>query len=797
MKKIISFLVALMLLTAVSCSDKQNPEVPENLPTQNYTVEKLSDVASYKKEALDFPKEIMQVYTFMPYNDGNEYLLLGTGKYTPQFWTTNADFTEFEDVEFPEFDIGKSYDLDTANDGTTVVFVNHADYGDLPPISPYEYPEDYDEELYDANAEYKFMIKTFKDGKLVSSADVSGYNGVAEKSSNINGIYSDGETVIAKLSGAYEVFSIDGNYICELECDSGDIEQIGHDRTGRLICAVSYEENDMDKLKICLIGNDGKLSDLNNVTYDFSESVQGIQQGTGEYDFFIWSRSTVFGVKSGDYDIVPLMNINVAGFTSDVLKGVLPQSDGNMSAMFNNRSDFSLNFKKYIPRTPEEMENIKVLTYGICEFSGQNQHAQDIINAWNDEGHDFMLELKEYIIKENSDGTGLEISDLAEDALSGNLPDLLEVSSANAINNINLGEMGALCDLYEFIDNDETLSRDSFVPNVLECIETDGKLYSLSDFFYVNAGKLAKTKFVGDAENWTFEKYVDMTINPPIEIEIAYDSKQQRRWLIDLTDWIDRENATCHFTDESFVKFLNWCNEPDNIESDYPDWNNMETSYEEDQKNYVKQQRKYMDDKEIFSSMSLYDYGDYTQCIKGQFAGEPVTFIETPILATNNNIAITSNSENKELAWEYLKSTISDETYIKKENEYHGFPVTKSGLEKQKNYERTHYNDYTQYDETKDDPYWADYHGLVYMLGFSICGEYAIQIGEITDDDVKAVDEIISKAKPYNYSLRLTNDCYNIINEETDNFFNGRYTAEQCAEVIQSRVSIYLSEQFG
>lgn len=794
MKKISSFLVALMLLTTVSCSEKQNSELPENSTAQNYTAEKLTNVANYKKEAIDLPKEIMQVYTFMPYNDGNEYLLLGTGKYTPQFWKTNVDFTEFEDVEFPEFDIGKSYDLDTANDGTTVVFVNHADYGDLPPISPYEYPEDYDEELYDANAEYKFMIKTFKDGKLVSSADVSGYGGTAEKSSNINGVYSDGEIVITKLSGAYEIFSIDGNYICELEYDSGDIEQIGHDRTGRLICAVSYEENDVDKLKICLIGNDGKLSDMNNVIYDFSESVQGIQQGTGEYDFFIWSRSTVFGVKSGNYDIVPLMNINVAGLTSDTLIGVMPQSDGNMSAINNNYSDFSVNFKKYIPRTPEEMENIKILTYGVFNFQGQSQYAHDIVNAWNDEGHDFMLQLKEYIIKENSDGTALEVSDLAEDALSGNLPDIMEVLFDNSVENVKLGEMGALCDLYEFIDNDETLSRDSFVPNVLECIATDGKLYSFSDYFDINAGKVAKTKFVGDAEDWTFEKYVDMTINPPIETEIPYDSKQCRKSYISSTDWVDIENATCHFTDESFVKFLNWCNEPDNIESDYPDWNNQETSYEEDQKNHVIQQRKFMDDKEIFSPFNLGDYSDYAKCTKGQFAGEPVTLLETPIIRTYDNLAITSNSENKELAWEYLKSKISDETYTKKENEYHGFPITKSGLEMLKNYERTHYTDYTQYDETKDDPYWADYHGLVYHLSFAMSD--AMQIGEITDDDIKAVDEIIAKAKPYN-SLNLTRDFYDIIDEETDNFFNGRYTAEQCAEVLQSRMSIYLSEQFS
>lgn len=107
MKKITAFLLALTVMTsAASCSSKS--EKKENV--QSFTTEKLK-VAAYKKENFQIPTDMSQIYTFMPYNGGNDYLLLGSSSRTPEFWHTNKDFTEFEVVEFSEFDIGKSYGL--------------------------------------------------------------------------------------------------------------------------------------------------------------------------------------------------------------------------------------------------------------------------------------------------------------------------------------------------------------------------------------------------------------------------------------------------------------------------------------------------------------------------------------------------------------------------------------------------------------------------------------------------------------------------------------------------------------
>lgn len=791
MRKILAILSAFAIITAVSCSNNSTSEQAEQVTPQNYTAEKLSNVANYSKENMKIPENCNQIWTFMPYNQSNDYLLLGSGSKSPEFWHT-SDFENYDIIEFPEFDIGRNYSLDTADDGTVVTFVVHADYGDLPPISAYEYPEDYDEQLYDENAEYSFMIKTYsKDGSLVSSAVVDDFGVVPDKMTSINSVCSDGQTVVAMISGAYEMFTVDGKYIGELVTDMGDIDTIGKNRDGKLICSVAYTEEEKDKLKICYINADGTLTDCNNTIYDFEETPQGIQQGTGEYDFFLWSRSTIFGIKSGTAEIVPLFNINVSGMTSDNIQGFTLTEDNNIAVISNDYSSWSVNFKKYLPRTKEEMEGIPVLTFGV--IGDGEWEANEFINPWNDEGHEFILELKSYNIEVDENGLA-HFDTLQEDIISGNLPDIMLTDET--VGEINLAKMGALCDLYEFMDKDEVFNRDYFVPNVLECLETDGALYSLPNRFCIDVGRVAKTKFVSDDSDWDFDKYLDMIINPPIDIEIKYDSKKQRLGMFSYTDWIDPETYTCNYTDGSFVKYLEWCNIPEQSEPDYPDWEDM--TEEEDRNNYMLEQRKYIDDKSIFSSFSWLTYENYVQDTRGQFNGEEITYLDTPHIEGFDNIAITANSENKELAWEYIKSRISDESYEMPENGFHSpFPITKTGLKYYENFERKNYTDYTKFDETKDDPEWKDYKGIVYQLQFSIY-EDCIKCGEITDEDVQAVNDMIARAEPSvkNY-IPVGFDFYRIIDEEVEIFLNGDCTAEQCAENVQSRASIYLSEKFG
>ncbi|MDE5620212.1 MAG: hypothetical protein K2O29_11805 [Ruminococcus sp.] len=198
-----------------------------------------------------------------------------------------------------------SYNIDVSENGTVTEFFADMDYGDL----PYPMSDDYNEAKYDAVAEYSFKINTYStDGKLLTSSVVGEFPEVPDKSTIIENIVSDSESLIASINGTYYIFKTDGAYICELSADDGEtIEATGHNKYGLLVCAVITSD---DKMQIRRIMSDGSL-EKSSVTYDFNESIQdNITAGTGDYSMFIRSRSTIYGIRSDNSAIEPLFSIN-------------------------------------------------------------------------------------------------------------------------------------------------------------------------------------------------------------------------------------------------------------------------------------------------------------------------------------------------------------------------------------------------------------------------------------------------------------------------------------------------------
>lgn len=787
MKKILSLTITLaMLISAVSCDKKENPKTQ---PKQSYTAEKMS-VAAYKKETLPLPENMQMVYTVMPYNNGEDYLMLGTSTRTPEIWKVKGDFSESEIIEYPEFDIGVNYNLTATNDGTIVLFVCHADYGDLPPIPLYEYPSEEEQEKYDAAAEYSFMIKTYSpDGKLKSEVTVEDFGVVPDKSVNFKGIYSDGEIVIAEINGGFEMFDINGKYLGEFATDKGDVDCFGQDNQGNVICALKNTVNEQEILTFCKVEKDGKLTELNNTEYNFDETVYEMQATSGEYSLLLKTNSQIYGVKSDTQEIVSIFDISASGYSTNLIEGYSVMPDGNIALMLNNSKEWKVELKKFIPRTEEEMANIKTITLGI---SGDS-FIEDYVTEWNDGGNDFLVEIVKYSADyEDRDAV---FDQLKQDALSGNLPDIMHFNRDYAVmNDVDFASMGVLEDLYTYMDKDEVFTRDYFMPSVLNCFEYNDELLVLPNRVSLDLGTVAKTKFVGDGSDWSFEKHLDMTINPPIERKIESDSKYTRLSLgIPWSDWIDYTDGTCHFTDDSFIRYLNFCNEAkelqyiteDKTEQEWQEYFNSDEFKEEMRLDAL----KYIEDREIFSHESILRYGNYTEMAKGKFGGEPITILGDVTFRNWDGLAITKTSENKELAWEFIKSRMTDQYYTDNLNSA-PFPVTKTGY---KLYNDHHfYNEYTDFNDVYYDEDIRGYVGLVYHVGDEL-----IKIGKVTEEDAATVDKYFNMATRKHKITFKEDKMYEIFYEEIDRFFAEGCTAEECAEALQNRITIYISEQIG
>ena len=788
MKKLLSLTLTLaMLISAVSCNETGEKK---SEPKQSYTAEKMS-VSAYKKEALPLPENMQMVYTIMPYNNGKDFLMLGTSTRTPEIWKVKGDFSESKIIEYPEFDVGVNYNLTATNDGTIVLFVCHADYGDLPPIPLYEYPNEEEMKKYDDVAEYSFMIKTYShDGKLKSEVTVEDFGVVPDKSVNFKNLYSDGEIVIAEINGGFEIFDFNGKYLGEFKTDKGEVDCFGQDNQGNVICALKNEVDEKEILTFCKVEKDGKLTELNNTEYNFDETVYEMQATSGEYSLLLRTNSQLYGVRSDTQEIVSLFDISTSGYSTNYIEGYSVMPDGNIALMLNNSKEWKVELKKFIPRTEEEIANLKTITLGVRGDSFIEQY----VNEWNDGGNDFLVEVVKYSADyEDRDAV---FDQLKQDAISGNLPDLMCFEyDYGVMNNVDFVSMGVLEDLYTFMDKDDLFTRDYFMPSVLTCFENNGELPVLPSRVHLELGTVAKTKFVGDGSDWSFEKELDMTINPPIDREIQNDSKYTRLGLgVVWEDWIDYTDGSCHFTDDSFIRYLNFCNEADVIEVEFvpktdAEWQEYFNS-DEHKEDMRREALKYIEDREIFSIESILRYGNYTEMAKGKFGGEPITILGDVTFRNWDGFAITKTSENKELAWEFIKSRMTDEYYS--DTILSGpFPVTKTGY---KLYNDHHfYNEYTDFNDVYYDEDIRGYVGLVYHVS----DDELMKIGKVTEEDAAAVDKYFNMATRKHKITFKRDKIYEIFNEEIAKFFNGGYTAEKCAEVLQDRISTYISEQIG
>lgn len=790
MKKII--LITTILLCAVSCNSRQNTSETESIPDspKSYTAEKLSGIA-YKKESVKLPDGLNQIYCFNPYNSGNDYFILGAGATVPEFWKTDRAFQNYEKIEIPEFDIGVSYNIDVADNGTVVEFFVDADYGDLPDPDPYS--EDYNEAQYDSVAEYSFKINTYSiDGKLLTSVPVGEFPETPEKYSIIGYTVSDGDTVIVLINGTYYVFKTDGSYIGELS--DGNVEAVGHNKDGSLVCAVISD----DKLQILPVTPDGKTKE-SNVTYDFGESIQDkITAGTGEYSMFIRSRSTIYGIRSDNSAIEPLFSINYSGLGSDNIQGFVMGDDGRFTVIENKYSDFSVKMKTYTQCTKEEYESIPRITVGA---KYENYILKDYVDVFNDSHDDMQVDIKLY-----EDEKGNE--SFAKDMLDGSLPDVLLMDDMSGnFGSANLYKQNIICDLYDFIDSDGNLSRDSFVPSVLNALEINDGLYVLPNVFSLDLRCTAKEKFVKDIETWDFNSYMDIVENLPDGVGLdwwqnsndgEYDTKYRRMCCYSWENWADFENNTCDFNNDEFIRYLNYCNGADVIdrEAEYIDSENWTPpTSEESAYNYKMQQRQFIEDLAIFNNACVTSYHSYLWLTQGEFGGEPIRILgdvgndNTPITFNFGGIdgySITDTSDKKDLAWNFISGTISDELYseYKSGNGFFGFPVTKSGLEIKAEYDK-------RPQDNKYDEGFEDYTGYLYPYGD---GDKSSKLGYVDDKIISEVNALIEKAVPQKYGVYPGEDFYNIAYEEFDKFFNGQTSAEQCAENMKSRLSIYLSE---
>ena len=244
--------------------------------------------------------------------------------------------------------------------------------------------------------------------------------------------------------------------------------------------------------------------------------------------------------------------------------------------------------------------------------------------------------------------------------------------------------------------------------------------------------------------------------------------------------FIDWNTGECKFDSDAFKNILEFVNKfPDEVE-----WEEgMDSEPTRIQNGEVLLAQAYIYD---FDQLQMYDEifkGDYT-CI-----GFPtVDGTGGHALTTGEAYGITTKSEHKEGAWEFLESILTEEDNGRYWN---GFPTVKSRLE-----DMAKKATEPEYVTDENGEIMKDENGepIVSQGGSSVGYEdgwsYTYRLA--TQEEVDRVMEQMNNARPVSYN---TNDeVSKIINEEAEGYFKGQKSVDEVAGIIQNRVKIYVGE---
>ena len=147
--------------------------------------------------------------------------------------------------------------------------------------------------------------------------------------------------------------------------------------------------------------------------------------------------------------------------------------------------------------------------------------------------------------------------------------------------------------------------------------------------------------------------------------------------------------------------------------------------------------------------------------------------------------AITSKSKVKDGAWAFIESTLSGEG----ENYGFGFPNNRSRLEQMVEDElNVEYvkdaNGELVLDENGDPIPEGGSHGIGY-------GNWEYYYRVPTREEVDMILDLLEGAKPVSGG---DTKILSIINEEAEAFFQGQKSVEDVADIIQSRINVYVNE---
>lgn len=506
---------------------------------------------------------------------------------------------------------------------------------------------------------------------------------------------------------------------------------------------------------------------------EFPENIYSygmMQEGT-KYDFILTDSTSIYGYNLGDEEPLEIMDTVDSDLYSGNINSVQLINDTQFIATYYDPTDWRTCVGLFTKVPPEEVKDKTAIVMASMYIDYDLRKRVVDFNKSNDT---YRIQMKEYNKYATAEDYLAGYTQLNTDIISGNVPDILIVDSQMPIDSYIA--KGLIADLNPLLDSDPEINREDYLENIFEAFSQNGKMYQLVPAFQAST-IVGKTSIVGDRTGWTMQEFEEvMAAQPEGTLSFSETTKEGMLYtalMMTKDEYIDADTGACYFDTPGFVEMLEFINEfPTEI--DYSVW---------DTDNYwMDMESAYRENRTILLSRYLSTYHDFNRLEKGQF-GEDVTIIGFPTESRNGNaiipstqIALSAKSGCQEGAWEFIRYYLTDEYQDSLEYQ---FPVKKSALAKmeQEATEKPYWEDEEGKKEYYDDTYWInDVEVIIEPMTKEEAAEFTAFLSSLTL--VGAYDQSMME----------------IVTEEAQAFFEGQKSAQDVADIIQSRMKIYVSE---
>ena len=404
---------------------------------------------------------------------------------------------------------------------------------------------------------------------------------------------------------------------------------------------------------------------------------------------------------------------------------------------------------------------------------------------FNQTNQRYRIHMLDYSEWDYETGRNTGIDRLTTDLIAGNIPDILDLTGLPFY---RYAARGLLEDLYPLIDSDSELNRSDFIESVLNEAEVDGKLFRLFSSFSINT-IVGNPTVIGYNMGWNMDEFrATLDAHPQADMPMGQwltrENFLEASVLLSLDEYIDWTRGTASFDAGGFAQLLEFSNRfPPTPDPDAP-WDEDFQWFSPDE--LIATGRQIMAQAQVGGFTDL-QY--YWRLFGGElvFKGIPTQSGNGNSLSLGNSLAITTNTVDKNGAWEFIRIFLTPEW--QRENITWQFPMNKEILD-----ERI-ITAMTANPEYKDDipGNWGRsvivYDAPVRMP--TMPGMPGMD-GPMVQEQIDQILDLINSARGI---VDYDSPIMEIIREDTSNYFNGRQSAQDTARIIQSRVSRFVSEQ--